>query len=565
MNKIYNSEFIADLKKNHPDFSPTIQRILKEGKDHYHVLMYCVRNKRPISGKEACKLWSDHLGVAWVDLNKSLFQPSAVKKMPRELAKENAALPMYQLAGVITTAMADPVNYDLINKIENIVGAKISPVFALKDEILDMVDIQLRPDNEIGEISKGINPEIFAAGMEISKMELEKYASNKVITELVDAILFMAVRENATDIHIEPSEDQIILRYRVDGVLHEKSRLNRELLLPVVSRLKVLADMDITERRRPQDGRIGLELMTMTLNFRISTVPTVNGEKTVLRMLGQVNKKNIPQIEELSLSKTIYDWCQNIINSPNGAFFVTGPTGSGKTTTLFSALQQINTSEINIMTIEDPVEYKLPGTNQVQINHSIDLGFAPILKSFLRQDPDVMLIGEIRDLETARIATQAALTGHLVLASLHTNNAIQAVTRLVEIGVEPFLVGPSLLGIIAQRLVRRLCEKCKEKYTLSREKMDELFDWEGLSPLEIYRAKGCPDCNDTGYSGRIAIHEMIMINEDLRRMVVNNAPLENLEKEAVKSGYQPMRYDGIKKVIRGLTTLEEIERILPEY
>ena len=565
MTNIRNPAFIDYLKAHHPLFAETLGDLLKKGKDHYQILMYCVRNNTPLPGQKACSVWADALGVALIDLNTTLFQPQTVMKIPREFAQTNGVIPVYQMGDAVTVAMADPLNYDMVQETSRVLGEKISPVFALRDDILDAIDVQHHSTDEIDGITDGIDLELFSFRQEIAKADLEKQAENKAIVDLNDALLLMAIKENASDIHIEPQEDHTLIRYRIDGVLQEKLRLAIELHLPLVSRLKILAGMDITERRRPQDGRVGLSLKTKTIGFRMSAVPTVNGEKIVLRVLGQAQKKNIPQLEELHCSKKIYTWCKQIIHAPSGAILITGPTGSGKTTTLFSALQDINSPGKNIMTIEDPVEYRLAGISQVQVDHSIGLGFAELLRSFLRQDPDIMLIGEIRDLETAKIATEAALTGHLVFATLHTNNAIQAVTRLVEIGVQPYMVGPSILGIMAQRLARRLCERCREKYTLSREKMDELFEWEGLEPLTLYKAKGCPECSYTGYKGRIAIHEMLLIDERMRKLIIANAPIEELYNAATAAGYNPMHYDGIKKVIRGLTSLEEIERVLPMF
>jgi type IV pilus assembly protein PilB len=324
--------------------------------------------------------------------------------------------------------------------------------------------------------------------------------------------------------------------------------------------IKIMAGLDIGERRRPQDGRITLKLPDRALEFRASCVPTIYGEKIVLRLLGQNEFMAVPGLENLSFSKPILDGIRQIIHSPNGVFFVTGPTGSGKTTTLYAALKALNRKDKNIMTIEDPVEYRLPGVNQVQVNPLAGVTFAVALRAFLRQDPDVILVGEIRDLETATIASQAALTGHLVLTTMHTNNALQAVTRLIQIGVEPFLVAPSIIGVMAQRLVRRLCEHCKEKYELSRAEIEEFFIWDG-QPVFFHRAKGCERCNFTGFSGRIAIHELFIIDEATRQHIARNASILDIQKYARDAGFTTMRYDGFKKVLMGLTTVDEINQV----
>ncbi|MBF0585163.1 MAG: type II/IV secretion system protein, partial [Magnetococcales bacterium] len=306
-----------------------------------------------------------------------------------------------------------------------------------------------------------------------------------------------------------------------------------------------------------------LDLTSRALDFRVSTVPAVHGEKLVLRLLTQLNQREVPDLVDLNFSKHIFDQVKQLIQSPNGIFFLTGPTGCGKSTTLFAAIKAINQPSINIMTAEDPVEYSLPGINQVQVNPAIGLTFAVALRAFLRQDPDVILIGEIRDLETAKIATEAALTGHLVLSSLHTNSALQAVTRLIEIGVEPFLVGPSLIGIMSQRLVRAVCPHCKESYRPPREKLDALFHWDGEREVRFYRGKGCVQCKNTGYLGRLAIHEMVTVSDEMRRLVMERGTSQQIYEAAHRVGYKSMRYDGIKKALRGMTTLEEVNRVAP--
>ncbi|NGZ29574.1 MAG: type II/IV secretion system protein, partial [Magnetococcales bacterium] len=417
---------------------------------------------------------------------------------------------------------------------------------------------------ELREIDKKAMAMLIEPGSgEVSAAALEKLAGSQAMVDLTRSVLLLAAKEGASDIHVEPTETHGTLRFRIDGMLQERGRLTKEVLIPFTSRLKALSTMDITELRRPQDGRLRLELTNRSLDFRVSTVPAVHGEKVVLRLLSQINMREVPDLEDLNFSKSIYDQIRELILSPNGVFFITGPTGSGKSTTLFAAIKAINQPSVNIMTVEDPVEYRLPGINQVQVNPAIGMNFATTLRSFLRQDPDVILIGEIRDLETAKIATEAALTGHLVLSSLHTNNALQAVTRLIEIGVEPFLVGPSLIGIMAQRLVRRICENCKESYQPDREIMDRLFHWDGKQEVLFYRGKGCPQCKNTGFSGRMAIHEMVTVSDEIRRLVIERGSAQQIYEAANRVGYKSMRYDGIKKVLRGFTTVEEVNRVAP--
>ncbi|MEW6595412.1 MAG: ATPase, T2SS/T4P/T4SS family [Thermodesulfobacteriota bacterium] len=560
MNAIRNDSFIKTLRQHPLIDQRQLEALLKSTSDHYQILLRVVHHGW-LPRAEAATAWADGLGVAWINLREAIFHPEIVAKIPRQFALDNLIIPIYMLGDRLSVAMADPKNEDLLKEATKVAGVAISPIFALDDAIRDAIEIQYLSTELVENISEKLQAAVLPLQHEVGRKELEAIAGDQSIVELVRSLMLLAVKEDASDIHVEPAREYLLVRFRIDGVLQEKLRFSREVLPPLVSRIKILAGMDITERRRPQDGRAVLELANQKLVFRVSTVPLIEGEKIVLRRLGQVQRRNVPQLEELYLSSRIYQQVRQLIHTPSGAFFITGPTGSGKTTTLFSALQRINTPEVNIMTIEDPVEYRLAGINQLQVNPEIGVTFAAALRAILRQDPDVLLIGEIRDLETARISTEAALTGHLVFATLHTNDALQAVTRLVEIGVEPFLVGPSLIGVMSQRLLRRVCDKCKEEYLLTPGQMDELFEWDGMEPVTFYRGKGCPACKFTGYRGRLAIFEMIILNDRLRKLVMTNAPLPELREAAVETGYQPMRYDGIKKVLRGLTTIEEVDRV----
>ena len=396
---------------------------------------------------------------------------------------------------------------------------------------------------------EGIN-DFIEYSQDISRDQLNEIAGSEAIIQLVRSLLLFGIKEGASDIHLEPFETHVQVRFRIDGFLQLKLNLEKAIHLPLVSRLKIISKLDITERRKPQDGRLSLSLANRSIDFRLSTIPTINGEKVVLRILGHIVERPIPDLEELGFSDENLQKIKELVKTPNGVIFVTGPTGSGKTTTLFSALKHINRPGINILTIEDPVEYKMPGINQVQVNPQIGLDFASSLRSFLRQDPDVILLGEVRDVETAKIASQAALTGHLVLTTMHTNNSFQAVTRLVEIGVEPFLVAPSVIGVLAQRLVRRLCENCKEKYALTPEEIDHHFIWDGINEVYFYRSKGCKECNQTGYKGRIAIQELFILDEKMRELIAKNSSILDIQKLAMERGFKNLRYDGIKKFFK---------------
>lgn len=515
---------------------------------------HLVRTQAAPAGTIA-KLWGDSIGVAAVDMDKTLFQSTVVAKLPQALAQKYQAIPLYQLGEAVTVAMANPRNQVALQEIQRAIGDPVSPVFSLPETIVDAIDVQYQSS---GALTKMAQDQAFPTTMTAD--QVAGLANEKTVVDFVRGLLLLAVQERASDIHLEPQTETLRVRFRIDGVLQEKMSIDAAVQRPLVSRLKIMADLDITERRRPLDGRISLPLTNRSLDFRLSTVPTVNGEKIVLRVLGQVQNRDVPELEELNLSHKNLNNLKKVIATPNGVFFVTGPTGSGKTTTLFSVMKRINTSAVNIMTAEDPVEYRLPGINQVQVNPAVGLTFAAALRSFLRQDPNVILIGEIRDMETAKIASQAALTGHLVLATMHTNNALQAVTRLIEIGVEPFLVAPSIIGVMAQRLVRRLCTYCREKYRLSTEQAEKYFILKQTREVQAYRAKGCPECRGSGYAGRLAIHELFIMTEHIRSMVGQGASILEIEKQAHQGGFQTMRYDGFKKVLRGLTTFEEIEK-----
>ena len=512
------------------------------------------------------RLWADSLGFSYVEMGTTLFQRDVVQLIPEQFARKHHAIPIYKFGEAVTVAMSDPAAKLVIQELSELLESPVSPVFSFAEEILEAIEIEYKTEEQLNDLSRKIVTDTIRIEdiSELTRDQLQKVAGSQAVVEFVHGLLLMAVREGASDIHIEPGEEKVKIRFRVDGLLQERSRMENTLLAPVISRLKILANLDITERRRPQDGRINLKLPNRTIDFRFSSVPTVFGEKIVLRILGQSQALDVPDLTELVFSRSNLDMIKRITETPHGIFFVTGPTGSGKTTTLFSVLKFMNRPGVNITTIEDPVEYKLEGIAQVQVNMAVELDFAAALRSFLRQDPDIILVGEIRDMETAEIACQAALTGHLVLATLHTNSAIQAVTRLIDIGVKPFLVAPSLIGVLAQRLVRKICERCKEKYHPTSEELKELFTGDSLTENKevfFYKGKGCPQCNFKGYSGRIAIHEVFYLDDFIRSMIARGETLSDIERYARRTGFQTMRYDGIKKVLRGLTTMEEVNRV----
>lgn len=511
--------------------------------------------------EELCRLFGDTLGIAYVDLSRTIVQPEAAKLLPHEFAAKNHVIPIYLFGDGVTMASADPLNIEVRDEATRLTGKPVTMVFSPAADIDDAIDLQYASLTLFEELhSQNHSPGSFSAEVAYDTDQLTKLASDQNVVTLTRQLLLVALRERASDIHLEPTSHMLRVRLRIDGNLRDWRQFDLGLLAPVISRLKLLAGCDIAEHRRPQDGRLSLSLASRSIDIRFSSVPAINGEKIVLRVLGSMGRQSIPQLDELGFSASNFSTLKRIVGTPNGVFFVTGPTGSGKTTTLYSILQHLNQPGSNIMTIEDPVEYQLPGINQVQTNPSVELGFATALRAFLRQDPNIILVGEVRDMETAKIAAQAALTGHLVLSTMHTNNALQAVTRLVEIGVEPFLVAPSIIGVCAQRLVRRLCQSCREEYEMPQQRIANLFGDIGDRAVKLWRGRGCRTCAGTGFNGRIAVHEVFVLTEAIRHLIARSASVLDVQTLARKQGFKTMYYDGLKKALRGLTTMDEVER-----
>jgi type IV pilus assembly protein PilB len=484
-----------------------------------------------------------------VDLSVSSVDQRAVEIVPLHVLERVVAIP-YEIDGdVLRIALADPGNVQGIDELRLATRHQIELAVALSSDADDPFSI--------AEAEEEFAPE--------TDLEVDDGFSDTPVVRLVNSVLFQAAEDGASDVHFEPQEDGLVVRFRIDGVLQEAQRIPRRLIAPVTTRLKVLAKLDIAERRKPQDGRISLNAAAAgrMLDVRVATLPTVEGESVVMRLLDKSKKP--PTLQELGLSEEMQARLGTIVERPTGALLVTGPTGSGKSTTLFASLTQINRPEINIITVEDPVEYRLAGVSQVQINTRAGLTFATALRSILRSDPDVVMVGEIRDGETARISIEAALTGHLVLSTLHTNDAPGALTRLNEMGVEPFLTGAAVTGVLAQRLARKLCSHCCEMYTPT---VDELLAAR-VSPdvaassdgMALYRKRGCPRCNQTGYRGRIGIFQLLTMTEELASLAAAKATREEIERAAFGTGMRTLWDDGLAKVASGLTSLEELARV----
>ena len=510
------------------------------------------------------KVWGDIFDFAYVNLAHTLIQPSIVLLIPEAVARKNQVFAIYEFAGAITVATPQPT-IELARQLEKLLSRKIEVVFSLPSEIDAAIEVYYKSEKFIQELSRKLAIlDVSDSGGKVNLDKLRAAGGNEAVVAFADGILLFGVRERASDIHIEPCEDFVRVRYRIDGRLQECFQLQRTIHPMLVSRLKILATCNIAERRAPQDGRINLQVGGRSIDYRFSTTPTIYGEKVVLRLLGHLKEEAIPEISSLLFTKQNYSTLLRLLKRPNGIFFVTGPTGSGKSMTLYSCLRHLNAPETNIMTIEDPVEYRLAGVNQIQVNHDIGFDFSKALRSFLRQDPDIILVGEIRDLETAKIACEAALTGHLVLATLHTNTAIQAFVRLIDMGVEPYMAAPTVIGAIGQRLVRRICDKCKTTRVLRRDELEERFLFEGNPEVAVAVGAGCPDCRGTGFRGRIAIQEIVEVNDEMRTLVGRAAPIMELSRVVEAAGTHSMYYDGLKKVLRGLTTFEEIDKAAGE-
>ncbi len=502
------------------------------------------------------------LGIPQVDLKKFIIDSEIVNLISQDLAEKHVAIPIRKEDKSLTVAMADPMDIMAIDDIRINTGYEVNPVIATEEEIEYAIEQYFGNSNVMEELMNNISAEK-ESGSNQSREDIDKLkemVEDAPVVRLVNNIINDGIKLRASDIHIEPQQDEIWIRYRVDGILHQEMIVPKHTHAALVSRIKIMADMDIAERRVPQDGRIKITMDEgKEIDLRISTLPTVKGEKVVIRILDKSNLMlDLDSLGFLTKHKNTFD---KFINQSHGMVLITGPTGSGKTTTLYSGLSSLDNNINNIVTVEDPVEYRLEGINQVQTNPRAGLKFSSALRSILRQDPDIVMIGEIRDKETAEIAIHAALTGHLVLSTLHTNDAAGALGRLIDMGVEPFLVASSVIGVVAQRLVRTICPECKSegRSIITNNQLSGYLD--GAESFQVYSGEGCRKCNETGYKGRTAIHEMIDLDNDLKRMVVNEASASEIKESAVEKGMVTLEESGIKKTREGLTTIEEVMRV----
>jgi type IV pilus assembly protein PilB len=529
---------------------------------------------------------AQELGVPFVDLNTFTIDPSAVNVVPERIARQHKVVPILKDGNVLTVAMADVNNVLAFDDLRIVSRCTIRPALAAADAIEEAINrayqsvVGKAPDAETSTaaaapVGGGMMAQIKAdiaqvgVGMDVDEEDVEsaaRVAEEAPIVRIANTIIQQAVKERASDIHVEPQERGVRIRYRIDGVLHEIMTLPKYIQAPLISRYKIMAEMNIAERRLPQDGRIPIRVEGKDYDLRVSSIPvhlsSGMGEKIVMRILDKTSI--LIGLEKLGFTAEVQAQLEELVIQPNGMVLSTGPTGSGKTTTQYSVLHKLNSIEKNIITIEDPVEYQLPGISQVQVNRKAGLTFANALRSFLRQDPDIIMVGEMRDLETAEIAIEASLTGHLVLTTLHTNDAPSAVIRMVDMGVEPYLISATVIGVLAQRLARRLCPHCKEPYEVPAADLRR-FGFRPQRPdqmVTLWRGRGCEACRYTGFRGRIGIFELMRVNDEIAELIVRRAPLADIRDAAKANGMHELREDGLLKVLEGVTTPDEVMRVV---
>lgn len=497
---------------------------------------------------------ADDIGAPFIDISNYVIDPEVIKLVPKDLATEHLVCPLFKIEDTLTIALADPTDFVLIDRIRAKSECEVEVCLAAEEDLKQAIEQSYGSEDAYTADTPGE-----LQSVKITEGEgLASITKETPVSKLVELIITQAVRDRASDIHIEPDEDLLRIRFRIDGILYEIPSPPKSLELAIISRIKVMANLDIATSRIPQDGHFQRRVDGRDIEARVATIPTIYGENVVIRLLNPV--AGLLAMDELGLSPHALGQFQEMISHPWGTILATGPTGSGKTTTLYAGLSRVNTIEKNIITIEDPVEARLPFIRQIQVSVKAGLTFATGLRSIVRQDPDIIMVGEIRDLETAEVAIQAALTGHLVFSTLHTNDAAGAVTRLVEMGIEPFLISGSITGVIAQRLIRRICPKCKEQYKPSK----ALIGRVGLEldkEYTFHRGRGCPACKGTGYKGRVGIFELFAVSDELRELIIERASSSAIKKKAMEQGMKDLKEDGLSKVLQGITTMEEVARV----
>jgi type IV pilus assembly protein PilB len=541
-----------------------LERALEEQRrsNHQKLLGEVLVELRLCTEDQITEALAQAYGVPYARISPRIADPKVIAVLPKEFLEKHQVLPLFLVEGTLTVAVPEPANVFLVEEIERLSGYQVQVVAATVRDIRATLQAYLPNESVfvIDDIIEDVNPEEFSVIDHVVQdiTNIEQMAGDSPVIKLVNYCIYTAVKDGASDIHIEPGDNLLRIRYRIDGRLTERLRPPFQMHAAVTSRVKIMAGMDISERRLPQDGGIHVLMDKRPIDLRVSTMPGKNGEKVVIRIID--NDKTNVNLEKLGFGYETLKLWRKLLALPNGILLVTGPTGSGKSTTLYASLQEMNCDDINICTVEDPVEYNLAGVNQFQVNDKAGFTFANALRALLRQDPDVIMVGEIRDPETAKIAVQASLTGHLVFATLHTNDAPAAITRLFNIGIEPYLVSASVAGVLAQRLVRKLCQTCKEAYEPTINEKRQVEKVAGTVE-KLYRPKGCARCRNLGYIGRIGIYELFVPDDEMLDKISAGGTLNEMRELAKNTGMKPLRVDGIEKVKAGITTLEEVYRV----
>ncbi|GAB1489416.1 hypothetical protein MASR2M8_18690 [Opitutaceae bacterium] len=555
--------FLAAVRQAAPEQSSLLDAREATLKDNPLALLGELIERRVLDKSRLLQLWADSLNVAYVNPMTVAVPTDPGQQLPIDIIQRIQAIVLNSMGDTATVAMAEPLNLRHVESLGRILGKTVSPVFAHPQEIETVANLYLGAQGDLATNLQSLCAQIpaLAGAREINTAtDVADLIESKAAIELLNSIILTAYRRQASDIHFEAQSDGSRVRMRIDGDMQPMIELPRSVHLTLVARIKLLSRLDVSQSRLPQDGAFELSFGALNTSFRVATIPSLYGEKVVMRVLGSPLSHASMNLDTLGFPRSMLEAVRRVISRPNGIMIVCGPTGSGKTTTLYGCISHLNRPDLNITTIEDPVEYRIADIIQHQVNAGIGLTFSKVLRSVMRQDPDVILVGEIRDLETALIATEAALTGHFVLTTLHTNNALQAVTRLMEIGVDPYLVAPTTMGVLSQRLVRRICSSCKESYPASASEVAAHFTgWED-NPVTLYRGRGCSKCHGTGYSGRVGIYEFVEVSERMRELINTKQSANLLIEEAQRVGRRSLRYDGLKKALIGWTTLEEVER-----